>query len=184
MNSPCKKPSRKLRALARVILYIPVGGIMNSFYHGEFNYCPFIWIFHNHCSNKKKISICTENVSINSLWRTVSYEDLLTKDRVISIHHKKIQDFAIEIFNVKNSPKIVNDLFRSETGNHYNLRLCRDFNPLLRNVIRKFGLSWQRHLIFRPKNWNIVLPEVKKINSRQPENGFRQALLVEFVNLH
>ena len=65
-----------------------------------------------------------------------SYEDLLTKDRVISIHHKKIQVFVIEIFNVKNSPKIVNDLFRSETGNHYNLRLCRDFNPLLRNVVK------------------------------------------------
>ena len=65
-----------------------------------------------------------------------SYEDLLTKDRVISIHHKKIQVFVIEIFNVKNSPKIVNDLFRSETGNYYNLRLCRDFNPLLRNVVK------------------------------------------------
>ena len=52
-----------------------------------------------------------------------SYQDLLTKDGSISIHHKIIQNVAIEMFKVKNSlaPKIVNDLLDNKTENYYNL---------------------------------------------------------------
>ena len=48
------------------------------------------------------------------------YEDLLTKDGSVSIHHKNIQDVVIEMFKVMNNlaPEIVNDLFDNETEKH------------------------------------------------------------------
>ena len=106
----CKKASGKLRALARVTPYMCVEKrklIMNSFFNTQFN-------------DKRSC-----------------YEDLLAKDKSVSIHHKNIQDVAIEMFKVKNrlAPKIVNDLFYNETENHYNLRHRTEFRILFVNSI-------------------------------------------------
>ena len=52
-----------------------------------------------------------------------SYEELLEKDGSVSIHHKNIQSFAPEMFQIKHghSPEIVSDIF-TETTQYYNFR--------------------------------------------------------------
>ena len=44
---------------------------------------------------------------------TQPFEDLLSRDKSVSIHHRNIQKVAIEMFKVKNdlSPKFIKDLF-------------------------------------------------------------------------
>ena len=58
-----------------------------------------------------------------------SYEELLTKDDSVSIHHRNIQALATEFYKIKNglSPEIFTGIFARETEPHYNLRLCNDF---------------------------------------------------------
>ena len=44
---------------------------------------------------------------------STSFEELLVKDKSVSIHHRNIQKVAIEMFNVKNDlcPKFISSLF-------------------------------------------------------------------------
>ena len=52
----CKKPSNKLRALARIKPYIAIEKkkvLMNSFFDSQFNYCPLVWMCHSRKNNTK-----------------------------------------------------------------------------------------------------------------------------------
>ena len=51
------------------------------------------------------------------------HEELLEKDGSVSIHHKNIQSFAAEMFQIKHgqSPEIVSDIF-TQTTEHYNFQ--------------------------------------------------------------
>ena len=59
----------------------------------------------------------------------MSYENLLEKDNLVSIHHKNIQPYAIEMLKIKHKlwPEITSDIFMKRTNNHYNLRNRPDF---------------------------------------------------------
>ena len=48
-----------------------------------------------------------------------SYENLLEKDKSVSIHHKNIQALAIEMFKVKHKlcPEITGDIFMEWSNN-------------------------------------------------------------------
>ena len=52
-----------------------------------------------------------------------SFENLLMKDRSVSIHHRNIRSFAVEIYKIKNnmSTPILSELFEKRNLN-YNLR--------------------------------------------------------------
>ena len=58
-----------------------------------------------------------------------SYEELLTKDGSVSIHHRNIQALATEFYKIKNglSPELFTEIFARETEFHYNVRWCNDF---------------------------------------------------------
>ena len=48
--SLCKKASRKLHALARIVNYMDLSKrkcLMKAFVTSQFNYCPLIWMFHS-----------------------------------------------------------------------------------------------------------------------------------------
>ena len=58
-----------------------------------------------------------------------SYEELLTKDGSVSIHHRNIQALATEFYKIKNRilPELFTEIFACETESHSNLRRCNDF---------------------------------------------------------
>ena len=58
-----------------------------------------------------------------------SCENLLEKDKSVSIHHKNIQALVIEMFQVKHKlcPAITSDIFMERINNHYNFRYGPDF---------------------------------------------------------
>ena len=53
-----------------------------------------------------------------------SFEELLVKDKSVSIHHKNMYALAIEMFKVytKISPEIMQDVFQIKNQGHYFLR--------------------------------------------------------------
>ena len=52
----CKKPSRKISALARITLFMRLNKrklLMNAFFTSQFSYCSLIWMCHSRSSNRK-----------------------------------------------------------------------------------------------------------------------------------
>ena len=100
-----KKASRKINALSCIAPYMNIGKqrlLMNSFFASQFNYCPLVWMCHHRSVNNKINRLherCLRIVYSDSM---SSFEDLLHKDRSVSVHVKNIKTFAIEIFKVSN----------------------------------------------------------------------------------
>ena len=59
-----------------------------------------------------------------------NFEELLTKDNSVSIHHSNIHALAIEMYKVANdmSPGIMNEVFKLRNTPHYNLRHTSHFS--------------------------------------------------------
>ena len=58
-----------------------------------------------------------------------SYEELLTKDGLVSIHDRNIQALGTEFYKIKNGflPELFIEIVAREAESHYNLRRCNDF---------------------------------------------------------
>ena len=112
----CKRASRKIHALSRVISNINISKrriLINAFFKSQFRYCLLVWMCHSRANNGK----------INRLhercWRIIysdkqsSLETLLEKDSSVSVHNRNLQILATEIYKIKNdlSPLIVTELF-------------------------------------------------------------------------
>ena len=62
--------------------------LMNSFFAPQFNYCPLVWVCH-HRSVSSKINRLHERCLRIVYSDSVSpFEDLLAKDRSVSVHVK------------------------------------------------------------------------------------------------
>ena len=79
---------------------------------------------------------------------------------LVSIYHKNIQSFAIEMFQIKHeqSPEIVSDIL-TQTIQHYNFRQNRDFR--LRSVKSVYH-SFESISYLGPEIWDIVPAKIKK----------------------
>ena len=117
-----KKAGRKLSALTRICKFMSLERhrtLMKSFIESQFGYCPLVWMFCgrksnnriNHLHEKALRTVYNNNQS--------SSENLLRKDRSVSIHHGNIRSFAIEIYKVKNnmSTPIMSELFEKRNLN-------------------------------------------------------------------
>ena len=99
-----KKTGRKIKALARVCMYLSLKRrrtLMKAFIESQFAYCPLTWMFCQRSSNtwinhlhKRALRIVYDN-------NESTFEDLLKKDNSVPIHHKNIQLLGIELYKVK-----------------------------------------------------------------------------------
>ena len=83
-----------------------------------------------------------------------SFEDLLRKDRSVSIHHRYTRSFAIEIYQIKSnmSTPIMSELFEKRNLN-YNLCSQTDFSLHSVNTVAYLLKSLK---YFAGKVWSIV----------------------------
>ena len=75
---------------------------MRTFIQSQFSYCPLIWMFCSRKINRKINQIHERALRLVYDDYTTPFEELLLKDRSVSIHHCNIQKVAIEMINVKN----------------------------------------------------------------------------------
>ena len=116
----CNKAHRKSRVFARATPYMNLQKrkvLMNAFFNAQFNYCPLIWLLHSRQNNNKIKHLHERCLRLIHNDKLSSYEELLEKDGLVSVHHKNIQSLAIEMFQIKNgqSPEIVSDIFTQTT---------------------------------------------------------------------
>ena len=102
---------------------------MKTFIESQFGYCPLIWMFHGRIVNKKINHLHERALRIVYKDYISSFEDLLKRDKSVTIHHRNIQSLAIELFKVKQ--------------NLSNSLLCN----IITNLINKFNLRSQTDFI-------------------------------------
>ena len=116
ITSLCKKPSQKLYALARIAHYMDFEKrrfLMRAFVISQFNYCPFIWMFHNRALNNRINRISEQALRLVYQNKNLSFSKLLELDNSVTIHQRNLQVLVTKIFKVKNnlSPEIIKQVF-------------------------------------------------------------------------
>ena len=88
------------------------------------SYCPLIWMFHGRRMEHKVNSIHKRALKlVYEDSYDITFQELLTRDKSVSVHQKNLQLLAIEISKSKNgvSPEFMNDIFHF-VERPYNLR--------------------------------------------------------------
>ena len=90
---------------------------MKSFIESQFSYCPLIWMFCSIRMNNKINHIHERALRLVYDDYTSTFQELLRKDESVSIHHRNIQNVAVEMFKIKNElcPEILKGIF-CQTG--------------------------------------------------------------------
>ena len=169
METVCKKASQKLNALFRLCALIPFHKrkmLMNAFFDSQFSYSPLVWMFHRRKINTKINNLHYRALRMVYLDETSSFEELLTKDGSVSIHHRNLQFLAVEIYKVDKglSPVFMNDIFpkhenSSSENVSSNTRLKPSFyNPSNPKTVN-YGLQTLRSL--GPKIWGMIPMDIR-----------------------
>ena len=90
----CKKATRKLNALSRIVPYMDIPRrkiLMNALFRSPFNYCSLIWMCYNRSLNHKINRLHERCLQIIYSDKKSSFDELLDKDESISIHHQNMQ---------------------------------------------------------------------------------------------
>ena len=106
VNTLLKKASKKYHALARVCNHINKKKrhiLMNAFITSQFSYCPLVWMSHSRAMNNRINKIHENALRLVYKDKTnLSLDDLLKKDKSVSIHQRNLQTLAIEIYKARN----------------------------------------------------------------------------------
>ena len=76
--------------------------LMNSFFKTQFNYCLLIWMCHGRENNRKINRLhqkCLRTIYNN---KQSSFDELLEKDRSVSIHERNLQFLATDMYKISN----------------------------------------------------------------------------------
>ena len=125
----CKKVGRKLSVLTRICKFMSLERrrtLMKSFIKSQFGYCPLVWMFCGRKSNNRINHLYEIALRIVYNDNQSAFENLLRKDHSVSIHHRNIRSFTIEIHKVNNMLTTMSELFEKRNLN-YNLRSQSDF---------------------------------------------------------
>ena len=111
----CKKANQKLRALARLSIYMDPVKLklpMDAFTKSQFNYCPLVWMFHDRTINSKVNKIRERALRIVCKDRGDDFVN--TVNNFVTPHQHNLQLLMLEIFKTKNdlNPTFMKDFCR------------------------------------------------------------------------
>ena len=165
--SLCQKTNRKLHVLSRVSKYMTSNKrriLMKSFIISQFNYCPLIWMIHNRGLNNK-----INHIHYTALRKVhdhyiSSFDDLLNRDKSVTINQRNLQQLAIEFFKVKIgiAPIIMNEIFFFVENNTYSLRSGMH---LSRVNVHSTQYSSEPIGNLGAKIWNLVPVHIKDLKA-------------------
>ena len=161
----CSKASQKLHALARVSHFMKTEQkrkIMNSFINSHFGYCPLVWMLHSRKLNNRINKIHERALRLVYNDNVSTFEELLTKSNSVSVHHKNIQNLAIELYKTKNNigPELLKDIFKLKDENKY----CSKSSFETKNV-RTVTHGTETISFLGPKIWSLIPNEIKNTNT-------------------
>ena len=154
--------------LTRIAKFLPFKkGLIpfKAFIESQFKYCPFVWMFHRRQINNKIHKVHERALRIVYNDTSTSFEKLIVKDKISTIHHQNIQSFAIEMYKaVNNLPgRNLSEIFVKNNHN-YNLHSRSERTvPSINTVFKdRNSVSYFGSVI-----WNSIPVELKRINSFQ-----------------
>ena len=117
LTNVCKRARRMLNALSTVssfLSYQQKKEMSDSFISGQFNYCPLIWTFSSIRSDRKINKLYERSLHLCHSDYTSSYDELLSKQDLVNMHVRNIQQLMTEIFKcLKGIPLLImNDILR------------------------------------------------------------------------
>ena len=159
-----QKTGQMLHALSRVTDYIDLDKrryLMKKFVTSHFKYCLLVWMLHSRKLNNC-IIVYTKELwgSYTGITKEVTFSKLLAKDNSLTVHHKKLELLATEVFKIRDNLAldIIKDVFQFKKPT-YNLRsIANTF--LSRNIRTTYH---RQHLA--PKIWKQVLENMKTCGS-------------------
>ena len=135
-----KKACREINVLSRITPYMNLIKrklLMNSFFTSPFNYCPLVWMCHYRTINKiNRLHERCLRIVYND--NKSSFQELLDKDKGVTIHVRNVRALAIEMFKVSNnySNSLMSEIF-DKRNNVYDFRNPSEFGR--RNVRSVFS---------------------------------------------
>ena len=175
VNNMCNKVSQKLNALTRIANYINPDQrrvVMKAFIISQFGYCPLVWMFHSRRINNRINRLHERALRLAHNDYGASFQDLLIKDKSVTIHQRNLQVFAILLYKIINNetPEIVREIFYIDYQPHYNLRQNLEFQTVNIRTVR-YGTESLTHLA--NKIWSIIPTEAKSAPTLQ---SFKQQI--------
>ena len=161
----CNKAIQKLHALARIAHYMqPLQKrlIIEAFINSQFGYYPLVWMFHSRTLNNRINKIHERALRMVYNDNISTFDELLSRDKSVSIHIRNIQTLAIELYKVVNglSPVIMTHIFPlKETLLYSSKSIFKTSNVRTTS----FGLESLRY--FGPKIWDIIPTGLKSVAS-------------------
>ena len=170
LSTVCKKAGQKVSALARIAKLLPFHKrslILKTFIESQFSHCPLVWMFCSREMNRKINHVHERALRIVYNDYQLTFDELLNKDKSVSIHHRNIRQVAIEMYKVKNnlSPPFMCDIFyHKENGT-----TTRMGDTFYRPNVNKVYMGEHSLRNFGPIVWNTMLPEKFKTCSSLAE---------------
>ena len=134
--------------------------LMKTFIISQIFYCPLVWMFHSQ-NTKNRVNKIHERalrlVYDDSPY--LSFDELLIKDKSVSIHQRNLQLLATEIFKVKNgvSTGLTEDIFHF-VNKPYDLRNNR---ILFRKRNRTVFYGTESLSSLAPRIWELIPQSLK-----------------------
>ena len=142
---------------------------MNAFFMSQFSFSPLVVMFCDRLVNNKINSLHHRVLKIVYMDNLSTFEELLRRDKSVSVHHRNIQLLATEMFKVKLelAPKFMTDIFRlrniSDDTTAGKLRHTSEFYNFEKPRSVRYGTETLRCL--GPKIWDIVPNYIKDSQS-------------------
>ena len=164
----CKKAGKKLNALARLCNILPSHKrrvLMKAFVMSQFSFSPLLSMFCDRSLNSKIDSLHFRSLKIAYNDNLSSFEELLSKDKSVRVHHRNIQFLAIEMYKVKLgiAPSFMSDIFKiSDISTDSVLGRLRSPSEFYNYDMPKSVRYGEKTLrSFRPKVWHILPSDIK-----------------------
>ena len=86
---------------------------MNAYFISQFVCCPLVLMNHSRTLNNRINGLHKRALSLVQNDFSLSFSELLEKDKSVAIHYRNLQTLSYEIFRVKNNmaPEILTEIF-------------------------------------------------------------------------
>ena len=166
VSNLCRKASQQLAVLKRIgnhLCHLSKLTIFHTFIMSHFNFCPLAWHFCS-LSNSKKLEKVQER-ALRFIYSdyTSSYECLLDKAQVPSLHVKRMRTMALETYKIVNKlcPPVLYDLVQMKDSK-YNFRYS---NILQVDSVRTTSYGKQSFKYAASVLWNSLPNDFRESNS-------------------
>jgi exonuclease III len=156
-----KEAHNKLYALMRISKYLTADKLkilVTAYIESQFNYCPLVWMFHSREANNKINRLHERALRLIYKDKSLTFEQLLEKDKSFTIHERNLQKLATEMYKVKHNlcPKPFLDLFEKKERGKGEFVIPR-INTVNRGeeTVRYRG----------PKTWELVPEDIREAKS-------------------